>query len=286
MNTSPLSQSVDTFAKLTHTFTEHDLNNEGWQWQAYKQVRYAHLTTALDLRQLATDILAQRTKQGQPPTLAQQILARHHAAYRDILTLYLGLNESELSQEPAPDEWSLRQILAHVNLVEQHFYQGILHALNEHRQDISEPTHMPEEATAHLWLDKTQAIFQGKISDSLAYYDKIHTEVLSALASLTNTDLTVPTFWWEEIQYPVRFRMHRFEIHLREHTNQVEKTLIAIDRTPNESKRLIRQIYGALADVEGVMIGAGEAYTTESLTLAETIRERAENVAEFVNARR
>ena len=285
MPSTTLSQTIDTFANLTHAFTEDDLNDEGWHWQAYKQVRYAYLTTALELRQLATDLLSQRSAQGQPPTLAQQILSRHHTAYRDILALFLGLNETELSQEPAPDEWPLREILSHVNLVEQHFYQGILHGLQEDRQGISEPTHMPEEATAHIWLDETQAIFQGQIAGSLAYYEKIHTEVLTELSGLTDADLQVKTLWWEEIQYPVRFRMHRFEIHLREHTNQVEKTLIAIDCVPNESKRLLRQIYGALADVESALLGFDGADEAQIQTVARAIRERAESVAEFVNAR-
>jgi hypothetical protein len=49
---------------------------------------------------------------------------------------------------------------------------------------------------------------------------------------------------------PLRFRLHRFEEHLRQHTVQLDKTLAAIGRPPTEAHRLVRNIYNALADVE------------------------------------
>jgi len=41
-----------------------------------------------------------------------------------------------------------------------------------------------------------------------------------------------------------------------QHTVQIDKTLVALGLMPSESKQLLRRIYAALAEVEGIMIGA------------------------------
>jgi hypothetical protein len=72
----------------------------------------------------------------------------------------------------------------------------------------------------------------------------------------------------------VRFRLHRFAAHLREHANQVEKNLALLDQRPNESKLLLRQMYAALAEVEGVCIGDGGLGSAACLAQAQLIDER------------
>jgi hypothetical protein len=54
---------------------------------------------------------------------------------------------------------------------------------------------------------------------------------------------------------PVQFRLLRFDSHLRQHTIQVEKTLEATGRGPNEARRLIRILYAALAELEAALLG-------------------------------
>jgi len=282
MNAPTLSQAVDTFAHLTHAFTEDDLNNEGWRWRTYDQVRYAHLQTTLELRQLAADLTTRRIAQGQPPTLVQAILAQHQAAYRDFLALFIGLTEADLDRLPAPDEWPLRTILAHVNVAEQHFFQVIQHALEQHRRGEQNLTPMPDDTLAHLRSEAITTIFEGPLPDHLAYYAEIHNNILAELTPLPEADLDVPTLWWEEEPFPVRFRLHRFTAHLYEHAIQVEKTLRAIERTPGESKRLLRQLYNAQAGVEGAIIGLTDGFEAEQQALAAVILARAESVAAFV----
>jgi hypothetical protein len=48
---------------------------------------------------------------------------------------------------------------------------------------------------------------------------------------------------------PIRFCLHRFEEHLRQHIIQLDKTL-AVIRPPTEAHCLVRNIYNALADAE------------------------------------
>jgi hypothetical protein len=74
---------------------------------------------------------------------------------------------------------------------------------------------------------------------------------------------------------PLRFRLHRFEEHLRQHTIQLDKTLVGIGRSPTEAHRLIRNIYYALADVE--MEGAAPADDLRA-QVARTIVERVDAI--------
>jgi hypothetical protein len=74
------------------------------------------------------------------------------------------------------------------------------------------------------------------------------------------------------------FRLGRFDSHLRQHTVQIEKTLVDLGYLPNESKRLLRLIYAALAGVEGALLGAPEISRREIELLAEKIATRTEEI--------
>ena len=66
---------------------------------------------------------------------------------------------------------------------------------------------------------------------------------------VTDAEIDAPAWFWDG-PMPLRFRLHRFEEHLRQHTIQLDKTLAGIGRPPTEAHRLVRNIYNALADVE------------------------------------
>jgi len=55
--------------------------------------------------------------------------------------------------------------------------------------------------------------------------------------------------------FTVEFRLHRLDAHLRQHTVQIEITLEVLGQAPSEAQRLVSLIYGALADVDRVIIG-------------------------------
>jgi hypothetical protein len=82
----------------------------------------------------------------------------------------------------------------------------------------------------------------------------------------------------------IRHRLLRFAAHNRQHTIQAEKTLEWLGATPNEAKRLLRQVYIALAEVESAMLGATEAEADilAQERVADTIRVRADEVADLI----
>src|SRR6266511_2424547 len=76
----------------------------------------------------------------------------------------------------------------------------------------------------------------------------------------------------------IRFRMHRFEEHLRQHTIQIDKTL-AVIAPPTEAHRLVRNIYNALADVESAT-GPAEDLRADATNV---IAERASAIVKIVS---
>ena len=76
----------------------------------------------------------------------------------------------------------------------------------------------------------------------------------------------------------VEFRPHRLDTHLRQRTAQIEQALNHLGPPPSEAKRLLRLIYTALADVEGVIIGDWTLGKKEQQELAAEIRLRAEEI--------
>ena len=81
-------------------------------------------------------------------------------------------------------------------------------------------------------------------------------------------------FW--DGEKPIRFRLHRFEAHMVQHTVQVDKTLVWIDRAPTEARRLIRVLYRDLAAVE--MLTSNSFGQTERDEVAKMIADRAAKI--------
>jgi hypothetical protein len=92
----------------------------------------------------------------------------------------------------------------------------------------------------------------GSRADALNALFRSHTTILRALDGVADTELATPSWFWEDKGYSIRFRMHRFEEHMRQHTIQVDKTLVALGHSPTEAERLVRNLHVALAGLESV----------------------------------
>jgi hypothetical protein len=112
----------------------------------------------------------------------------------------------------------------------------------------------------------------------LAYHREFHLTIIEEFSKITEKELDLPSTFWEETRFPIQHRLHRYEAHFAQHTVQIDKTLVAIGQAPSESKRLIRKIYAALAEAEGMMIGAEKMDDTAILATASSIAERAKEI--------
>src|SRR5919199_3156310 len=271
-----VAQAVEAFAEATTGLPDEALERE-WRWRAHDEEggRFAFFVTYQELRELAALAAAERATRGPAHTLAQRILAQHHAAYRDLHGVLAGVDDGALDPEPAPGEWPLRDVLEHVVGTEQGFFAVVSHALERHRRgELLERT--PRDA---IFTYHPEITFDGTLAQILARYDELHAKILRRFADLDEGDLAAPSLWWEGYPVELGFRLHRFDAHLRQHTIQVEKTLAGVGHPLTEAGRLLRLVYGALGEVEGALIGAPESAADRQRDVASTIAERAAEIA-------
>jgi hypothetical protein len=90
----------------------------------------------------------------------------------------------------------------------------------------------------------------------LARLQESRDAVLDAFTDLPDALIEQPIRFWEAELYPLRFRLIRYELHLRQHTIQADKTMAGIGHPPAEAKRLVRLFYRGLGAVEAGLLGA------------------------------
>ena len=278
-----LVRAVERFADLTQEVPDSDLDRE-WSWGAYDSegVRFAFFRTYEELRELAVRTAAERAARGGIASSAQRILYLYHTAYRDLEAALLGVQAGEANRVPGKGEWSLRQIVAHIVEAEVGFFGVVKYALDRHHGSDGRTAQIPdEEWEAIIGMDEVsiEKILDGPLTGIRIYYETLHERVLLEFTDISEGELTVPSMYWEGYEMSLRFRLHRFDSHLRQHIVQVDKTLEGTGHSPNESKRLLRLIYSALGETEGATIGAWDVAEELRREAAETIAARADQIA-------
>jgi hypothetical protein len=280
-----LQNAVEQFGRLTWQLTDADLERP-WQWGEYDEgVRFAFFRVYEELRDLAVALAARRLQAGQPQTQAQRILAQYHAAYQDFRAVVFGVSDELAGQPPAEGEWPLRTILLHFVKAERAFFAVTQYAVGRSRVSVELPLAISDEGWDEFWAgDPFDALKEnGTFSVLLNYYAGLHQRILDFFADTTDAELNAPAVFWENTPMPVQFRLHRFDSHLRQHTVQAEKALTGLNFAPNEARHLLRLIFAALAEVQGVQIGAGEAGVDACHTLAAVLEERCTEIAAILN---
>lgn len=299
---SNLSRAVFALAEAAMDLSDADLERDyAWRYHA-EGLRFSLIGAGHELRHLAADSAAARAAHGPLPTIAQRVLAQYHAAYRDLQAVLLGVGHAEAHREPAPGEWPLWMTLWHIIGADQSFFTRCRFAADQARAgaeplvlsnaekwDIlaAEPATHPQIFTALIFGDSVRSAadletapepeaLSGSFAELLAYYDALHERVVRELGALTDAETLAPSLWWEAEHIPVRFRLHRFEAHLRQHVVQAEKTLAGLGMAPNEARLLLRQVYAALAEAEGALLGAlpgGDAWDAAAAVIGARAAE-------------
>jgi hypothetical protein len=277
-----LAQAVGGFARITQGVPDAALDR-AWAWKAYDSegVRFAFFRTCEELRELAVRVTTERAAGGEALSPAQRILAQYHAAYRDLDAALLGITPEEADVPPAEGEWPLRTVVSHVLSADVFFYGGVRYALDRHRSGDGRPAEIPEEAwDAFVGMEEAafEALLAGPLVELRAYHAAFHEKVLREFASISQAELELPSMLWESEPMSLRFRLHRFDSHVRQHTVQADKALVTIGRGPSEARRLLRLIYAALAEVEGATIGAWDVGAALRRDVADAISARAEEI--------
>jgi len=284
MQTISLSLAVENFASLTHPFSEADLARP-WAWKGYDEgVRFAFFRTCEQLCELASHLEVERAASPHPLTVVQRILGQYHSAYRDLQAVLLGVTDEQAAQVPAEGEWPLRQVLAHIVQADRGFFTANFLGLDHIRKGNAEPFEITEEIWNSFWADApfNDLFERGSLSQILAYYATLHARILREFTALTDEELGLPIRYWESEPFPLEFRLHRFSSHLRQHTIQAEKTLAMLSLPPNETHRLLRILYQALAAVENVTIGDESIGLDRQAQLAVEIEQRGAEITQAI----
>ncbi len=285
MQAQNLSTAVHTLAQNTHPFSDADLD-QAWAWGPHAEgVRFALIGTYHELRDLAVVLAAKRSQQGQPLTMAQHALAQYHAAYRDLQALVLGVTDALYNTEPAPGEWPLRYVIAHIVGAERNFFTLVHYGKERQRDGVKRPSQLPADELERVMgpsADLVDIMENDGLSAIMTYYETIHERVLLEAADISDAELQGPSLWWEEIEFSLQHRLHRFDAHLRQHTLQAQKTLDALGYHATEARRLLRLVYNALAEVEGYLLGAPELDAAITPAIIAKIEERTADVTALV----
>ena len=278
MFSSELSRAVNDFAALVLPLSEKDLERK-WIWKDHDEegIRFSFFVTLQELRHLAVTLSTLRSK----PTSAQHILSQYHAAYMDLQAALLGLSVEDADRAPAKGEWSVRRVYAHILSAEINFTASVRYTLEKHRAGAWTPQGMAEEDAIRLIGMSEQehdALLTGPLEVMLVYHRDFHPEITHEFSILSDSELDLPSTFWEETRFPIRHRLYRFDAHLTQHTVQMDKTLVEIGQAPNEAKRLIRKIYAALAEADGMLIGAKKIDDAVILETASSIAERTKEI--------
>ena len=246
-----VTQAVEALVRKTIALSDTDMGRE-WKWGVYDEegLRFALLMTHHELRDLAVRLAAKRPARTQ----AAAILAQYHQAYRDLTGALAAVRTEDLDRAPAEGEWPVREVCQHMLGAEYGFLRVCRIALERHRSGKpGEPAEAEWDAASAPYLEARRAATEPlAAADELRIRDAfatIHIRNLRELGDISDTELDLPSWFWDG-PMPIRFRLHRFEEHLRQHTIQVDKTLVGIGRGPTEAHRLVRNVYNALADVE------------------------------------
>lgn len=273
-----LAHAVEGLSSVTQAIADSDLER-AWAWGVYDSegVRFAFFRTYEELRELAAEIAGQRAASGRHPSMAQRILGQYHAAYRDLQAALLGVEDAYADLAPAEGEWPIRRVSAHIVGADIGFFVVVRYALDRQRAGDGRPAQVPDEAWESILgqdISSLEAILDGPLPGIEAYYEELHQRILSELSSIRDKELSTPSMYWESTEMSLRFRLHRFDSHLRQHTVQVDKTLSALGRAPSEVRRLLRLVYAALAEAEGATIGAWKAGEELRRSVALAITDR------------
>ena len=231
-----------------------------WTWKggSEEELRYGFYRIGEAFERAGIDadasLRATGTHRGRPADL----MAPATAARWDLQGLLIGLDDSAWDADPGGDEWTIRQTLGHVVSGQRHY--GVATAWWQDQgyraDDPDLPPATPEPVFEGLPGEEIEG--EGSPAEVRDRLDAVVDRSAERLAGLPTDRLGLGTRW-SGFAVDIGFRIGRWSSHIREHTVQVEKTLVMLDLRPTEVDRLVRLALAAWGRAEGVVYGFEEA---------------------------
>lgn len=245
-----------------------------WPWnEGEVELRYGFYRLYEQLEGAAAEARRILATTDPAPGPAIDPIASATIARWDLYGVLAGLSDEDLDRDPGGGEWTIRQTLGHVVEVQRAYSWITAWWLGQRNQPEFAPR-VPDEINALLPGDDENAA--GSLAEVRARLDGIFESGAGRLAGLGADDLAVPARW-SGTAVTVGFRLNRWGSHLREHTVQVEKTLVMLDDQPSEVERLVRMIVASYGRLEATGYGrAPQALAkagTDGRSATQVVRE-------------
>ncbi len=225
-----------------------------WRWRGHDEridVRYGLYRLFEILEEATVAAMRAVTLLGGRPADAGQILSQATQARWDLHGLLFPLADDDLDRLPGGAEWALRETLSHVIMVQSRYtLNTAFWAFAAPTQDRTPPDPPDTPLTSR---GQNAAWSAGTLLDLRARLDAMLDLAVGLLGDVDEAPRLDALGLWVDYAVTVRFRLHRFAAHLREHTIQVEKTLAMLGRQPREVERIVRIILSAYGRLEATV---------------------------------
>jgi uncharacterized damage-inducible protein DinB len=156
-----------------------------------------------------------------------QLLEALQAAAAELEAAALAVPGELLYRRPAPDEWSVMEILAHMADSPRFYAAEIRRLLRAGGGTFGRPLDAPER------LAPIRAHAQDTLDEALARNRAAVAEVAALLAALSETDLAVRGTHLRQGEFDIAGLVTRFVIdHRRDHARQIRATVAALGGAP------------------------------------------------------
>jgi DinB family protein len=246
---------ADDLLRRVLALTDEQLDGDFW-WKRGEQ--QDDFTRRHGLYMLSELILAEADRLTPMESEGTALAAHVVEAAWDLRAVLLSLGAAEVEREPKAGEWSIAQAMDHM-LGSQEFWNILFDLWLEQarRGEKLAFRHGGEEIKAR------RAGGVGLITDPRALIDELtelverggHNVVeVEALGLLHDPEVG---FNRGPNPVPLAYYPRRWAAHLREHTVQVDKSLVWLGLEPAEQQRIARVTAGALGELEGAWWRAG-----------------------------
>jgi hypothetical protein len=246
-------RSLTTATGAVAGLDERELNRRWW-WREDRggntEVRYAFYRAIEALERAAGAASHSVAAAGVRPAGAAAF-GFATAARWDLHGVLAPLADADLDTDPGGGEWTIRQTLAHIGYV-QRAYPSFAAWWLSREQTPELPAGVPDGVDEGFPEEEAEG--EGTLAEIRARLDGAMDGAAERMASLDEAQLATPARW-AGYAVDVGFRLGRMSSHLQEHTVQVDKTLVMLDRTPPEAHRLVRLVFRAYGRLEAVIFG-------------------------------
>lgn len=204
-----------------------------WLWQGYDEgVRFAFFRILEEMRELSSDPAIFKPVFSDSSNEVYTYLEQFQQVFWNLKAEVAGLKEDFTHQQPAANDWSIRQTLEHILEVEWTFFGVIRYGFHFSGESARAPSGKMPQTFIDQHFDEDGQFphgnFECSTAELFAFYEDRHADVLQGLLKLKDVELEKTVTFWEPQAMPTRFRLVRFESHLRQHLIQIQKTSFQI----------------------------------------------------------